>query len=267
MHRANDEFVDIEGLQLRYRVAGDGPPLLLIQGIGASLELWQPLLDNLPGFTTIGFDHPGVGSSGTPARPVGMRDFARVAAKLLAHLEYERADVLGFSFGGMVAQELARRHPESVRRLVLVSTSCGWGSVPWGSARGAPAAMSAVVSHRCPSSAVRLVAAVLCSRAASRTFAHVRSQATLRPIPPALRGYYAQLFAASSWSSISWARKLDFPALVLCGSDDLITPIVHSRALSRQLPNAELIEVANGGHLLLVESPGAVAPHVLEFLA
>jgi pimeloyl-ACP methyl ester carboxylesterase len=70
-----------------------------------------------------------------------MRYFARVAAELLAHLGYEQADVIGFSFGGMVAQELARNYPERVRRLVLVATCCGWGGVP-----GGPAALAAIAA-------------------------------------------------------------------------------------------------------------------------
>jgi poly(3-hydroxyalkanoate) depolymerase len=259
-----DEFFEVDGLRVRYRVRGEGPPLLLVQGIGASLELWETLPDHLEGFTTIAFDHPGAGLSETPPRLVPMRHFARVAAELLAHLGYEEADVLGFSFGGMVAQELAHAFPERVRRLVLVATSCGLGSVPAG-----PAALAAIATpYRYYSpSYFQLVAPVLYGGSANRDSARVFEQAEVRhKHPPSVRGYYVQLFAAWSWSSIQWVKELSCPALVLCGSDDPITPIVNSQILARELANGELLEVPEGGHLFLVESAAEVARHVLEFL-
>jgi poly(3-hydroxyalkanoate) depolymerase len=260
-----DEYFEIDGLRVRFRVAGEGPPLLLIGGIGASLELWGPLLDHLEGFTTIAFDHPGAGLSGTPPQLVPMSYFARVAAELIAHLGYEQVDVLGFSFGGMAAQELARAYPECVRRLVLVATSCGWGGVP-----GGPAALAAIATpfrYYSPSY-FQMVAPVLYGGPANRDGARVQAQAEVRrKHPPSVRGYYVQLFAAWSWSSMPWARELRCPALVLCGSDDPITPIVNSRILARELPDARLIEMPEAGHLFLVESAAEVAPHVLEFLS
>jgi poly(3-hydroxyalkanoate) depolymerase len=263
--RDQDEFFEVDGLRVRYRVRGEGPPLLLVQGIGGSLELWGPLPDHLEGFTTIVFDHPGAGLSETPRELVPMRHFARVAAELLAHLGYDEADVLGFSFGGMVAQELARAFPERVRRLVLVATSCGWGGVPAG-----PAALAAIATpYRYYSpSYFRLVAPVLYGGSANRDSARAQEHAELRrEHPPSVRGYYVQLLAAWSWSSIPWVNELSFPALVVCGSDDPITPIVNSHILARELMNGELLEVPQGGHLFLVEAPAEVAPHVLEFLA
>jgi poly(3-hydroxyalkanoate) depolymerase len=260
-----DEFFEVDGLRVRFRVTGEGPPLLLIQGIGASLELWGQLLDHLDGFTTIAFDHPGSGLSGTPSQPVAMAYFARVAAELLSHLGHEQADVLGFSFGGMAAQQLAHSYPERLRRLVLVATSCGWGGVPAG-----PAALAAIATpfrYYSPSY-FEMVAPVLYGGAANRDTTRVQAHAEVRRRhPPSVRGYYVQLCAAWSWSSMPWVRDLNCPALVLCGSDDPITPIVNSRMLARELPDARLIEIAEGGHLLLVESTAEVAPHVLEFLS
>jgi poly(3-hydroxyoctanoate) depolymerase len=262
--RDHDEYFTVDGRSVRYRVGGEGPPLLLVQGIGASLELWGTLPDHLEGFTTIVFDHPGSGLSETPPQLVSMRHFARVAADLLEHLGYDEADVLGFSFGGMVAQELAHAYPERVRRLVLVATSCGWGGVPAG-----PAALAAIATpYRYYSpSYFQLVAPVLYGGSASRDSVHVQEQAEARRRhPPSVSGYYAQLFAAWLWSSIQWVGELTCPALVLCGSDDPITPIVNSHILARELAHGQLVEVAEGGHLFLVESAPEVAPHVVGFL-
>jgi poly(3-hydroxyalkanoate) depolymerase len=260
-----DQFVDVAGVRVRFRVAGTGPPLLLLQGIGASLELWGPLLTELEGFTTIVFDHPGAGLSDTPSQLFPMAYFARVADQLLAHLGHDQADVLGFSFGGMVAQQLAHAAPERVRRLVLVATSCGWGGVP-----GGPAAVAAIATpfrYYSPSY-FQLVAPVLYGGSANRGSVRVQAQADVRRRrPPSVRGYYTQLFAAWSWSSIPWVHTVRSPALVLCGNDDPITPIANSRILARRLPDAKLVEVPEGGHLFLVESASEVAPHVLAFLS
>jgi poly(3-hydroxyoctanoate) depolymerase len=126
-----DGLLRINGLRISYRVEGHGPPLLLLQGIGASLDLWAPLVREISDVrTTIAYDHPGSGRSDHPLRPVSMRFYADVARQVVERLGHERADVLGFSFGGMVAQQLARDRPGRVARLVLVGTSCGWGAVP-----------------------------------------------------------------------------------------------------------------------------------------
>lgn len=254
----------MDGVRVRFRVAGDGPPLLLIQGIGASLELWGSSLDRLEGVTTIVFDQPGAGLSGTPSQLVPMRYYARVADELLAYLGHEQVDVLGFSLGGMVAQQLAHDSPASVRRLVLVATSCGWGGVP-----GGPAALAAMVTplrYYSPSY-FQLVAPVLYGGSVIRDSERVRQHAEVRrKYPPSVRGYYQQLFASWSWSSMPWVSDLNCPALVLCGSEDPITPVANSHILARELPDAELIEVSEGGHLFLVELASEVMPRILEFL-
>src|SRR3954451_6681826 len=92
--------------------------------------MWKPLREALPGPRLIAFDAPGTGRSATPPIPLSLEALARVAEGVLDELGVERADVLGYSFGGAVAQRLARRAPERVRRLVLAATTPGWGGVP-----------------------------------------------------------------------------------------------------------------------------------------
>ena len=110
--------VDVEGIRLHVEESGDGPPLLLINGIGAHAGMWKPLREALPGPRLIAFDAPGTGRSATPPIPLSLEAIARVAEGVLDELGVEQADVLGYSFGGAVAQRLARRSPERVRRLV-----------------------------------------------------------------------------------------------------------------------------------------------------
>ncbi len=235
-----------------------------MQGIGASLELWGTLPDHLEGFTTIVFDHPGSGLSETPPQLVPMRHFARVAAELLEHLGYDEADVLGFSFGGMVAQELAHAHPERVRRLVLVATSCGWGGVPAG-----PAALAAIATpYRYYSpSYFQLVAPVLYGGSAGRDSVRVQEQAEVAPQASSVGG---RLLRAAVRRLVMEQHpvggRAHLPGTRAVRERRPITPIVNSHILARELAHGELLEVPEGGHLFLVESAAEVAPHVVEFL-
>ena len=246
--------IDVDGHRLRVSVAGRGRPLLLLNGFGVSIDLWEPLRAVLSGVRTIAFDPPGVGASSMPARPVGIRSLAHLAARLLDELGYGTVDVLGVSMGGAVAQELAHRAPERVRRLVLCATSCGLGSVP-----GNPLALTLLVnpmrnySQRYARWAAphMLGGRLRTSPDAARTYVTLRNSR-----PPELRGFVWQLLGTAGWSSLPWLHTLHVPTLVLAGDDDPIVP----------LPNARLHVIDGGGHVFLVESPDLVAPVILDFL-
>src|SRR3954464_15720444 len=123
-------YVRAAGLRLRVGRHGSGPPLLLITGIGAHLDMWSPFARFAGERELITFDPPGAGLSQRPRRPLRMTGLAGVLTELLDALGLERVDVLGYSFGGGLAQELAHRAPERVRRLVLCATAPGIGGRP-----------------------------------------------------------------------------------------------------------------------------------------
>src|SRR4029450_12910913 len=120
-------FVDVDDVRLRTSVRGTGPPLLLITGLGASLDLAEPFERELVprGHQVVSFDAPGVGESTPYLVPRRMRGVARTAAKVAAALGYHRIDVLGVSLGGVIAQQLAHQSPELVRRLILAAPGPG----------------------------------------------------------------------------------------------------------------------------------------------
>ncbi|MDQ1446872.1 MAG: hypothetical protein QOI20_3336 [Acidimicrobiaceae bacterium] len=125
-------MIDVEEVRLRTSIRGSGRPLLLITGLGASLDLGTPferqlsLLDR----QVISFDAPGIGGSTPYRRPRRLSGLVRTVTGLLDELRKDRVDVLGVSLGGAVAQQLAHQAPDRVRRLVLAATMPGLGGVP-----------------------------------------------------------------------------------------------------------------------------------------
>jgi len=239
------------------------PPLLLCNGIGASLELFQPFVDVLdPRRPVIRFDMPGIGGSPAPVIPYHLGMLAPLLADLLDHLGYQQADVLGISWGGGLAQQFALSRPDRVRRLVLVATGPGALMIP-----GHPRVLLRILSprrHRDPGYAGR-IASELYGGSARNDPALARDllHATAR-LGPA-RGYYYQLLSSVGWTSLPRLPRLRPPTLILAGDDDPIIPLVNARIMHRLIPRSQL-HVYHGGHLELAAHAERIAPVVEAFL-
>jgi poly(3-hydroxyalkanoate) depolymerase len=240
------------------------PPLLLCNGIGASLELLQPFVDALdPRRGVIRFDMPGVGGSPAPVIPYHLAASAPLLSGLLDELGYQQADVLGISWGGGLAQQFALSRPDRVRRLVLVATGPGALMVP-----GHPRALVRMLTprrHRDPGYAAR-IAGELYGGSARKDPALARDllHAATTRLGPA-RGYYYQLISSIGWTSLPRLPMLRQPTLILAGDDDPIIPLVNARIMHRLIPRSEL-HIYRGGHLELVADAERIAPVVDAFL-
>ena len=241
----------------------DLPPLLLCNGIGASLDLLQPFVDALDRRRgVIRFDMPGVGGSPAPVVPYHLHTVAPLLAGLLDELGHERADVLGISWGGGLAQQFALSRPDRVRRLVLVATGTGALMVP-----GRPRVLRRMLTprrHRDPEYAASIAGALYGgSVRQDPVLARDLLHATTR-LGPA-RGYYYQLMSAAGWTSLPWLPKLRRPTLILAGDDDPIIPLVNARIMHGLIPHSQL-HIYHGGHLELAASAERIAPVVEAFL-
>jgi poly(3-hydroxyoctanoate) depolymerase len=262
-------FARVDGDLLRVSIRGTGRPLLLVMGLGGNIEMWRPLEDALVdrGIQTITFDASGMGESPPRLVPLRMPGLARQAAHLLDVLGIPHADVLGVSFGGGVAQQLALDHPHRVRRLVLASTAVGLGGIP-----GNPVALALLATP------VRYYSPAFFRRTAHLQYgpldaddpadgALLQAQTTARRSrPPSVWGYASQLIAATGWTSLPWLHRIRLPVLVLSGGADPIVPPVNARLLGARLPNAEVEIVPGVGHLLLMQRAPEVAARIAEFL-
>jgi pimeloyl-ACP methyl ester carboxylesterase len=259
-------FMVVDGHLLRVSVRGEGPPLLLVMGLGGNIEMWDPLERalNQQGIQTIAYDASGTGHSPTRLVPLRMGGLARQAVHLLDALGHPSADVLGVSFGGAVAQELALRNPDRLRRLVLASTTYGLGGVP-----GNPLALSLLATplrYHSPTF-LRLVAGVLYGPTVTPRDQLLRAQTEARHArPPTLWGYASQLVAGAAWTSLPWLGRITAPTLVLAGDRDPIVAPANARILARRIPQARLELIAGAGHLLLLDQPERCAALVADFL-
>ncbi|MFV0457867.1 MAG: alpha/beta fold hydrolase [Actinomycetales bacterium] len=266
---AEHRFLQIDEVRLRVRVRGTGDPLLLITGIGASLELAEPFETEMVarGFQVISFDAPGVGQSTPYHRPRRMPGIARTIAQMLDHLDQPRLDVLGVSLGGVIAQQFAHQYPDRVRRLVLAATGPGvpgLGGVP-----GSPRVALEMVTPRRYYSPdhYRQVAARIYGGAARRDPDSLLHHSVARfSEPPTLAGYLSQLFALSFWTGVPWLRRLPQPTLVISGDDDPIVPAANGKILGRLIRDSQLHIVPGGGHLFILEEPVETAELVADFL-
>jgi pimeloyl-ACP methyl ester carboxylesterase len=170
--------------------------------------------------------------------------------------------VLGISWGGGLAQQLAAARPQRVRRLVLVATGPGWLMVP-----ARPAVLRHLLTpqrHRDPGYAVRIAAEIYGGTLRTRPDrARELLHATARTGPR--RGYYYQLLATAGWTSLPLLPGLVQPTLVLAGDDDPMIPVVNARLMRAMIPGAQL-RIYPGGHLELIASPRVLAPAVEAFL-
>jgi poly(3-hydroxyalkanoate) depolymerase len=239
------------------------PPLLLCNGLGVSLELFQPFVDALDSRRpVIRFDMPGVGGSPAPLVPYHLATLPPLLAGLLDQFGYEQADVLGISWGGGLAQQFALSRPQRVRRLVLVATGPGALMVP-----GHPRVLLRMLTprrHRDPGYAARVAGELYGGTArkdpiAARDLLH----ATTR-LGPA-RGYFYQLLSTIGWTSLPWLPKLRPPTLILAGDDDPIIPLANARIMHRLIPRSQL-QIYHGGHLELAADAGRLAVAVEAFL-
>jgi poly(3-hydroxyoctanoate) depolymerase len=264
MTAVRERVIRVKGIRLHVREVGEGPPVLLINGLGGHSGMWATLEDALPGLRLIEFDAPGMGQSATLPFPLTIHALASIARRVLDAVDVERADALGYSLGGLIAQQLAVAAPERVRRLVLAGTSCGLGSVAGG--WGAMLNVALPLRYYSRGFYERTIGHMTGGRARHDP-AWVARQGDLRLAhPPTTVGYMAQVLSASTFSSLPVLHRIRQPTLVVAGGDDPLVPIANGVILARRLPNGRLLVAPDEGHLLLLDEDSSALRSIREFL-
>ncbi len=264
----NVPWCDANGVSLYYELEGAGERLLCISGTGGDLR-HQPRLTDGPlveSFEVLSYDQRGLGQSSVPPWPYAMADFADDAAALIAALGWEDCLVLGISFGGMVAQELAIRHPGRVRRLVLACTSAG-------GAGGASYPLHELVDQSVEERAARQMELIDTRWDAAWQQEHPDMVALIAERMglqgPGGEGGVGvglanQLAARAEHDTADRLGRIRAPTLVCGGRFDGIAPPANSEFLAETIPDATLA-MFDGGHAFLVQDRAAL-PAIVAFL-
>lgn len=239
---------------------GSGTPLLLLSGIGIGYEVFDRLVQALdPGIEIIRVDVPGVGGSPVPLAPIGFPQLAALIVALLDDLGYRSFDVLGFSWGGALAQQLALQYPGRCRRLILLSTSTGILSIP-----GQPQVLGKMMAPQDFRDA-RRAAGMMYGKDPDSHINDVRHLFRNSAATSSGLGYLYQLAAVGCWTSLFFLPLIKQPTLVMGGDSDPLVPVANARILVGLIPNATL-QVFSGGHIEPLADPGIASSTISHFL-
>lgn len=262
-------FAIINGIRIHYEIAGEGDPVLLINGLSAPAVNWGLQVKALaPHFRVVTFDNRGVGETDLPAEPVySTAQLADDAAALLRHLKIARAHVVGASMGGTIAQELALRHPRLVRSLVL---ACSWGHAD---ARFLHTIESWIaLAHRVPVEERHrhvlyplLYSPRFFEKKENLETVFQRTMAYPHQTKPEAIERQGRGILAWNGTRVTRLKAIRVPTLVLVGRDDILTPPEFSRRLAGLIPRARLA-VLPGGHAFFIEEAELFNRAMLGFL-
>jgi pimeloyl-ACP methyl ester carboxylesterase len=257
--------LDAAGTELYYERAGEGEPMLLIQGMSANMLAWgdefRPRLE--PSFDCIAFDNRGMGRSGRAELPFTITDMAADAIGLLDGLEIERAHVVGISMGGAIAQELALANPGRVRTLTLGATFCGGPEASLMSAQDLQM-LGAAYGSGDPEQVFRAMWEINISpthRADDANFDAFREMAGRLPAPRPV--VIQQMQACAQHDTSARLHELSMPTLVIHGTADRLIDVSNGRLIARLIP-APLELLEGVGHMFWWEQPERSAELVRE---
>ncbi|TAM84951.1 MAG: alpha/beta fold hydrolase [Jatrophihabitans sp.] len=248
---------------VHYVEQGEGPTLLCLHGIGSSSGSFARQLDGLAdAHRVVAWDAPGYGKSADPEMAPGLPGYADAVVGLIATLGGERVHLLGVSWGGVLACQVALDHPELLRSLILVDASVGSGRTPASAAamRARPGDLAA----QGPEAYARERAPRLLSSAAdadlvgevNATMAH-----SLR-----LPGYRYAAEAMAATDLTGRLAQIAVPTLVLCGDEDTVTGPEQSWVLASGIRDAVYVSVRGAGHQANIERPEAINAWVASFI-
>jgi pimeloyl-ACP methyl ester carboxylesterase len=250
-------------VKLAWESRGEGPPLLLIQGLGYGRWGWEPIVPGLAErHRVVFYDNRGIGESDKPAGPYTAAQMAGDALQVLDEAGIERAHVLGASLGGMVAQELAIAAPERVDRLILCCTTPGGpGAVPMPE-------VTLKLFAEAPSLAPEVALRRFIENAlgADPPAAIVDELLALRIAnPPDPAGWQAQ--AAAGMGFMGVVAEITAPTLIVSGTADNVVDYRNAELLASRIPGSRVELLEGCGHLFFWERPDECVRIVDEFLA
>jgi pimeloyl-ACP methyl ester carboxylesterase len=266
-------FVTAGNIRFAYRELGPrgGVPLVLLNHWGAVLDNFDPrIVDGLAvSHHIIALDYQGIGLSGGTA-PVTIDEMARDVIAVISELGYTAVDLMGFSLGGFVAQDVALKAPSLVRKLILTGTGPAGGdgiarvgAVSW------PLILKGMLTLRDPKTYLFFTSTTNGRQSAKDFLARLKERQLDRDKEPTPRAFLRQLRAIKAWGcqAPQDLGRIHIPVLVANGDNDIMVPTSNSRDLVRRIPNAELVIYTDAGHGGIFQYHSEFVPKALAFLA
>lgn len=246
--------VHVGDIDIAYRESGAGYPLILIVGSGSTMDMWSPgLISGLSQYNrVIVFDNRGMGSTSASDREFSITLFAEDTVGLMDALNIKKANVLGWSMGTYIAQELALNYPDRVNRMVLYAADPGGAEAVHSPEVIAQLSDTSGTERERGERLLRLIfpASWLKENPDPRKYMQMPSGQVL---PESIK---KQGIACWKWSgTFNRLPQMKVPVLLIAGTDDIISPPQNSIMMVGQIPAAWLVQVKNGGHGLMFQYP------------
>lgn len=270
---AQTRFIETNGTRYAYRVLGNdsGIPLVLLTGSFSGIDNWDPAITNglAEHYKVVLFDNKGVGAS-SGHTPTTIADMAKDAVDFIKALGYSKVNLMGWSMGGMITQQIVLTEPQLVNKIILIGTGPkGAEGLSEVGAKGAEASKLPPLEQ-----ALRLLYApsdnsrALGKAALGRIFAR---QANRDP-ETTQETNGAQLAAVTAWAqpnagALSELKNITQPALIVAGKDDYLVPEVNAYNLAKSLPDAKLSIYPDAGHAVITQVPDQFLQEAIPFLA
>ena len=247
--------VHVGDIDIAYKIFGKGDPILLINGYTHSMDNWDPtLLERLASnHTVIIFNNRGIGNTTSGEnRFFSIAQFANDTAGLLDVLEIKQADILGYSMGGFIAQELALIHPDRVGKLIIYASICG------GNESILASQVINILSNASGTAMERIEKFLPLFfpekwRNENPNYLE-RIPKTIETIPNKTLDQHTE--AMFNWTgTCSKLKNITQPTLVIVGTDDVVTPPANSLLITERIPGAWLVQIKGAGHGLMYQYP------------
>jgi pimeloyl-ACP methyl ester carboxylesterase len=262
--------IQVGDIDIAYKVFGKGDPILLISGSSSPMDYWDPTIikDLSSNHTVIIFDNRGVGNSTVGTKPFSIIQFANDTAGLLDALKVQKADILGYSMGTFIGQELTLLHPEKVNRLILVAASCGGKENIPRSPEVVKISSDAAYNR---SQDVKKFLSLAFPESWIKSHLNNLSIPRSTEIVP-LKTSIQQFEIVEDWFATNWSgvcnelSKVTIPTLVVTGSEDVSVPTANDLIITQEIPGAWLVQIKDAGHGLMYQYPEKLSMVLQTFL-
>ena len=264
--------VKVDDINIGYKTFGKGgPPLLLIMGYGGFMNNWDPIMINKLSLnhTVIVFDNRGVGNTESGIKNFSIPQFAEDTVGLINALHINKTDVMGFSMGGFIAQEIALNNPEKINKLIIYASNCGGRE----STPPSPE-LSKLVQNTSKSmqeildGVTTLIFPKEWIMQNPQVIETVKEGYKIQPVI-SMDTIQKQGIASSLWYNTGVCNQLEkitIPTLIIVGTKDILTPKANSLIMTEKIPDSWLVQIKNGGHGVMYQYPNKFTSIVQDFL-